>query len=326
MQPDSMYFLETLFGGIQQGFLTLSAIHHNGQRPTPSRHVSVFDQYAIRRALADLMVANNRGWHATVSIGLRRQPLDRWRRGGKADVSQLPALFADLDDRPDVVLPRLKRFEPPASMVVSSGHGIHSYWLLTEPTRNLGKADRVLAGLARKLKGDRVTVASAMRLPGTLNHKAKPVMCRMLECYPVRRYALDDFAAYIRPPQLTRLPPRPLATSLNRHDQIEAITATLMRDYGGKWQRNGWLAAYCPCGHAHDRPGQHFGFHPVSGVGHCFGRHGTLSVHQLAQILNIAVARPLPGSAAFPLSPPFGSVLHAPGSYRSINTPNRSSP
>jgi len=37
---------------------------------------------------------------------------------------------------------------------------------------------------------------------------------------------------------------------------------------------NGWLAAYCPCGHNRDSCGAHFGFNPVWGWAIALGGMG----------------------------------------------------
>ncbi len=284
---DAQDFLHALFGTSQQGYITLSAFHSNGDKPSPSRHILVTDQQALKQALSDLQHANRLGWHATFSIGLRRGVLGRWRRGGKADVLSLPALCADLDAPPALARPRLERFEPRYSLLVGSGHGLHAYWLLAEPTHNLGKVDLVLKGLASALNGDRVTIASAMRLPGTTNWKQPPTRCELLDLHPDRRYTLHDFDVFAEPPQPKRPPAQLRKPPYDRDDQRATITDILLREYEGRWQRNGWLGALCPCGHTHDRPGQHFGWHKTYGVGHCFGRHGTLSTQFLSSILNL---------------------------------------
>lgn len=280
---DTPDFLQALFGTGQQGYITLSAFHPAGDKPSPSRHIPVSNQQALKQTLSDLQHANRLGWHATFSIGLRRGVLGRWRRGGKRDVLSLPALCADLDAPPALARPRLERFKPRYSLLVGSGHGLHAYWLLAEPTDNLNKADAVLKGLASALNGDRVTIASAMRLPGTTNWKQPPTHCELLDLHPDRRYTLDDFDVFAEPPPQPT--PRPRFSTYDRDDQRATITGVLLREYDGKWQRNGWLGALCPCGHTCDRPGQHFGWHPRLGVGHCFGRHGTLSLQALRVIL-----------------------------------------
>jgi hypothetical protein len=68
---------------------------------------------------------------------------------------------------------------------------------------------------------------------------------------------------------------------------ITAVELALQRDYGGYWQRNGWLGACCPCGHEYDAPGRHFAFSPHKAVGVCLGKHGTLHLTDLCNRLQI---------------------------------------
>src|SRR6266849_7457884 len=153
-------------------FMTLTAIHPDGDRPTPSRHVPLGDKPALERAVAKLLKANDRGWGAYIGIAPRKRDLGRWMRGGKSDLVCLPALFVDID-QPDQALLRLGWFDLPASCILKSGRGYHAYWFLDPPTVDFVQADKVLRGLAQHLNGDEaLTVAQSMRLPGTINTKA----------------------------------------------------------------------------------------------------------------------------------------------------------
>jgi len=68
---------------------------------------------------------------------------------------------------------------------------------------------------------------------------------------------------------------------------IAAVEGTLIRDYDGFRQRNGWTAALCPCGHDHDRSGMHFAFNPEKKIGMCLGRHGRLLLKDLCAVLGL---------------------------------------
>ncbi len=127
LHPHTQRFFQALFGPCQQGFVTLTAIHPQGGRWSPSRHVPLQDSLALHQALADLSRANALGWGCYVGIGLRRADLGRWRRGGRADLLAVPALFADLDGSPEGARLRLSRIEPLPSCLVHSGHGRCSY-------------------------------------------------------------------------------------------------------------------------------------------------------------------------------------------------------
>jgi len=97
-------------------------------------------------------------------------------------------------------------------------------------------------------------------------------LTRQTDTFGERRYH-----SYHRPP---------MSRSLNAC-LISAVVQHLEVQYEGCWQPNGWLAALCPCGHAHDRPGRHFAFNPVNGVGVCLGRHGAMRLKDLCHELHL---------------------------------------
>ena len=103
--------------------LTLTAIHPDGQHPTPSRHIPLVDQVTLREALTQLDQANALGWGAYFAVGLRHSGLTRWQRGGAANVVALPALFVDVDDPSIEALTLLQCATPPPSCIVASGGG-----------------------------------------------------------------------------------------------------------------------------------------------------------------------------------------------------------
>jgi hypothetical protein len=127
MYADTEAFIRGLFGRCRQpAFLTLTAIHPDGNHPTPSQHISLGDGKLLAQALDKLVAANHVGWGAYIDIAPRKTNLGRWSRGGKYDLSELPALFIDIDD-PHGALDRLLGFDLPPSCIVSSGRGYHAY-------------------------------------------------------------------------------------------------------------------------------------------------------------------------------------------------------
>ena len=117
MHPDTLAFLEALFAPCEQGFLTFTAIHPDGQHPTPSRHVPVGDRACLTRTLERLTNANRQGWGAYVAVATRKTNLGRWRRGGLDDLLALPALFVDVDDPSPDTLERLQTAYPTPSCI-----------------------------------------------------------------------------------------------------------------------------------------------------------------------------------------------------------------
>ncbi len=303
MNAETEMFLHDLYArcaGLEQAAcLTLTAIHPDGDRPTPSRHVPLGNLGALDRAVRRLAEANTRSWGAYFGVALRKAGLGRWARGGKGDLVALPALFADLDD-PDSAPLRLSSFDLPASCVVSSGHGYHAYWFLETPTTDFVAADRAIRGLANHLGGDpAVSMAHSMRLPGTLNTKPGRgnARCAIERYFPDRLYTLAEFRPFMIGP-LMRWLPSPVAPRGRWSEHIpapdasalQALTEAVLIQLEGRPRGNGFIAARCPLPHQVDRPGGHFSYDPHSGWGRCFGKHGRFSPAELCRLLGVQMA------------------------------------
>lgn len=259
-------------------------------------------QDQLHEALQRLQAANGLGWGAYFAVGLRRQGLGRRRRGGKNDILALPALFVDLDDHTQQTLTNLRAFPlPPSCIVDSGGGGFHAYWWLCQPTIELDRARRMLQGLTMYFSSDTLSVAQSLRLPNT--HNTKPNrggLCHVIDLTD-HHYTLSDFEALLPVSNEQRWKPeKPYTTPQTVHTLhsgrplnpalIETVTHTLYRNYGSYHKENGYIAALCPCGHAHDLPGKHFNFDPTHGIGICFGRHGRILLKDLCAILGIQPA------------------------------------
>ena len=117
-------------------------------------------------------------------------------RRGRDNVVCVPALWVDIDPQnvaggglavwQRAAYQKLMAFVPEPSLVVFSGRGFHSYWLVAKPVRvrdDDGRARQVVQAnrmLARRLDGDAVgDLARVMRVPGTINPKTN-TRCRLL--------------------------------------------------------------------------------------------------------------------------------------------------
>jgi hypothetical protein len=292
MHAETLAFLKALFAPCEQGFLTLTAIHPDGQHPTPSRHVPVGDLVGLARTLDRLTYANRQGWGAYVAVAARKTNLGRWRRGGQDDLLALPALFVDVDDPSAGVLRRLQTTHPTPSCITFTGGGYHAWWWLRTPLTDFDLARPMLHALAATLAGDRLSPAQSLRLPGS--HNTKPnrgnALCKILVLRDVR-YALTDFELPARHSM-----PRPSSArpqSAKRHTRssytlnpalVVAVTDTLL-DQG--YRRSGdWISGPClfPQHHRHDDHHASFGFNARTGYGHCF-RCGSMLLKDLCQTL-----------------------------------------
>lgn len=89
------------------------------------------------------------------------------------------------------------------SVTVSSGNGLHAYWLLTEPMdtqENMERIEGVLRQLADIVAGDLAVceVSRVMRMPGSRNSKNgewKEVL--VTSFHPERRYEFDDIEEWL---------------------------------------------------------------------------------------------------------------------------------
>ena len=90
---------------------------------------------------------------------------------------QFVSLFADVDDKNhelkrDVVLALLENAESPPTLIVSSGHGLQPYWLLTEPVDDRKRVEAARKKLNALTASDAVhDAARIMRLVGSHNSK-----------------------------------------------------------------------------------------------------------------------------------------------------------
>jgi hypothetical protein len=295
MHPDTLMFLEALFAPCEQGFLTFTAIHPDGQHPTPSRHVPVGDTASRADTVERLAEANRQGWGAYVGIATRTTNLGRWRRGGQDDLLALPAVFADVDDPSPATLKRLQTTSPSPSCITFTGGGYHAYWWLHDPLTDFALARQVLRALALKLGGDRLSPAQSLRLPGSYNTKPERghVLCEMVVLRDVR-YSLADFGAlssHLAPQQTAY----PRATPVNGHSRPDntlnpaliAAVADILLEHG--YRRSGdWVSGPClfPQQHRHADHHASFGFNARTGYGHCF-RCGSMLLKKICEVLGI---------------------------------------
>jgi len=268
----------------------------------PSQHIAVGDEAALARSLQQLQLANQMGWGAYFGVGYRRGNLGRWRRGGKADVLALPAVFVDLDYPVEAARERLAAMLPP-TLTIASGGGCHAFWWMSNPITDLVRAEGILRGLAEWLDGDKsLSVDQVMRVPVTRNTKParKGALCRILSITS-HRYTLDDFRPFepalaksappTSPQKRTRFAQRPKARrgqQLNP-DLMNAITDHLIRYYAAELQDNGWYRCHCLFHHHDDSRKDHASWSPERGLFRCFGKHGNRLAWQVAATLHIDI-------------------------------------
>ncbi len=141
-------------------------------------------------------------------------PRNSQKSGKKDNISFTTVLFSDIDFgsighlKPSKykteaeALKAINDFEFPPSIVVNSGGGFHSYWLLREATKieDLKYIEGIIKGITEYLGGDAGTqnIDRILRLPGTDNIKIpnKPRETRILKFEPSLRYNISDLEGY----------------------------------------------------------------------------------------------------------------------------------
>jgi len=263
--------------------LTLTALHPEGNRPTPSRHIRLGDTPALQAALDRLDAANGLGWGAYFAVGWRKTGLSRWRRGSAEEVAALPALFVDVDDPSLHTLARLRSFPIAPSCIVHSGGGHHAYWWLDEPTTDLVSARLILRALASKLGGDSLSVAQSLRVVSSINTKPSRAgaVCHLLDLNQ-RRYPLADFTGLL--PKLQRV--RPSSPFVLNPTSIAHLSDSLLRR--GFKRRGDWLNGTCPYPERHKHADHHpsFGFNTRTGYGYCHVC-GSMLLKDLCAVLHL---------------------------------------
>ncbi|HNQ24014.1 MAG TPA: AAA family ATPase [Phycisphaerae bacterium] len=198
----------------------------------------------------ELVAANEHGQHVFIGVN------PRLREGGKAqDVALARALFADID-RCDVEVARQRIVDsglPEPTCTAASGHGLHAYWVLTKPMTDLAAWTAAQKRLIALLGSDKAIhdPPRIMRLPTTVNHKAPPALCEVIDADPSRRYALDELLAVCPPGNLEHLAASPTPAGDRPGDRLtpDDVRAVL--------QRHGWTPIGPGSGGEHwRRPGK----------------------------------------------------------------------
>lgn len=192
-----------------------------------------------------------KGWDAYMGV------LPRLRQGGKAEdcTPKTSVLWADVDSKAldgtkMAALLALGRSPITPSIVVDSGNGIHSYWLLRDPVP-FSMASEAMRGLAATIGGDHTYDAPrVLRLPGTRNHKSNPPKpVRLLHFEPSRRHWFSDFSDYL--PEPVERPIREHTSGPRNYDQLPEWLRELVEEPTPQGYRSGaifkamlWLIRY----------------------------------------------------------------------------------
>lgn len=146
-------------------------------------------------------------------------------KGTKEAVKDAHCLWADIDFKDlhegqieaDGIL---ATFDHKPSLLIHSGGGYHVYWFLEEPTTDVDRVERILKGLAPRLKAD-VKVAErarVLRVPETMNWKYDPPRKVTTISYEQDyTYTLDDFAEWELPAE----EPKPVDLGIESEERLD---------------------------------------------------------------------------------------------------------
>jgi P4 family phage/plasmid primase-like protien len=197
-------FVARVFGPVSEGPVYLSSLANgeNKEGEAGERHVLTRDGGEVQEFVCR-WDRPRRGLFFCVSA------LQAGAKRRKADVAEIVVLHADIDfkgidlTRAEIEA-RIRQLRLPPSIVVSSGHGLHLYWVLRESIaatpETIEQVEAVLRQLCDHVGGDRqcCEVSRLMRLPGSHNSKGG-------EWHPVEilverencRYDLDEVEEWL---------------------------------------------------------------------------------------------------------------------------------
>ena len=237
-------FFAALYSGASPELLLELRCIHSETEQARVLWTPVGNAQRVAATLRQADALNKSGHGAFFAPCLRNQ-----KKGSAESAALVPALWADIDCDDDLqqrasALEKLHDFEPKPSIILDSGSGWHSYWLLDEPFLLVDNAARqhitsILHGLFAAVDGDADyarSVASMMRLPDTVNTKPDRggVVAVITEFHPDRRYPLSAFEWLAVKPGKSNGTAR-IAHSDNGHAPLPQITL----DYLSRGAANG---------------------------------------------------------------------------------------
>jgi uncharacterized protein (DUF927 family) len=208
-------FLETMYGNVTGGFLTVWTRPDKRTVFFPTTDLEAAAKYAESRFDTH---------DVYFGMGLRKEPLPDGKRGGNTDISCITAFWSDIDvkspahketalpETNDEAMAFLDTLPLKPSIVVSSGNGLHVYWLFETPLGIATEAHRSNisatlfgwqgyinnAARERGWKLDNTSdLARALRVPGGVNHKLGDGRRSEILFDSGLRFSPSDFTPYI---------------------------------------------------------------------------------------------------------------------------------
>lgn len=206
-----------------------------------------------------LAESNAAGFGIYVGVNPRR----RYGGSKEGDVLLARALFVDFDGECAVAEAQAKialAGLPEPTIILESGHGVHCYWKLDRPLKDLKAFREHQAGLIQMLGSDPAIKdpSRVMRLPGFTNTKAPAAPTKLVSCVPDRVYGLERFPIPTEPVRPATALPNVLSSQYGQRALESEIAKVLAAREG---ERNTTLlkAAFrmgrlVPSGHLQEAP------------------------------------------------------------------------
>jgi hypothetical protein len=232
----TLEFLRTMYGSVSDGYITVWTMPDKKTAFFPISDLETAAKYAENRFNSH---------DVYYGVGLRKEILGDTKRGSNADVSCITAFWADIDVKSpahkETALPEtneqaldfLDNLPLKPSIVVSSGNGLHVYWLFENPLGIATEAHRQNIGSAlsgwqmyinnsakeRGWKFDNTSdLARVLRLPGGINHKLGNNVRAEILFDSGLRYAPSNFSPFIPKQNNTQNSPSINTTSDNNSE------------------------------------------------------------------------------------------------------------
>lgn len=259
-------FLDLLFGSVPSGFVEVTYLVPDGIQLYPRTVVQWREMPlgTIDPELPTVHAMNQNGYSCYFAPAVRNRlyeqeqriskktgkPFWMYPRGKALDACWITSLWVDIDDATQDDYKALCGAKIMPQIVITSGGGLHGYWLLSEPLAitddNRAEIVQTLKGLAISLRGDSkvADLARVMRLPGTINTKPSRngAICEVLDIIPGGYHYMDLMLTYA-PYTAPKLPPPTRQMNIPADKRIPGWVENYLNNGARQGERNERLYA-----------------------------------------------------------------------------------